>query len=75
MYVAHFNLASRRISFKGLFFIYLLSAALCGLRDLSSLNRGWTQDTAVKTHNPHHKATTELPVLILYSNFFSQKYV
>ena len=38
--------------------VFLFLAAPCGLWDLSSLARNWTQATTVKPGNPNHWATT-----------------
>ena len=43
-------------------FIYLFIAVPCGLQDVRSQTRDWTQALAVKAQNPNHKAARELPV-------------
>ena len=46
----------------------------CSLRDLSSLTRDWTQAVAVKTLNPNHWTTRELPFSLIFYPFVYQLY-
>ena len=48
---------SKRVHWGEDLFSFFL-AAPCGLWDLSSLTRNWTQTTAVKPRNPNHWATS-----------------